>query len=356
MGGEKKKKREKILFCLQNSSPPTISNFHLPFFLSLPLFPSSSFSPMLREVTAARPALVGARGRASSPARPAAAAAAPSSARKMALVASPSSSSSGGRSFARLQRVRAISTEQPPVVSWELLLLRVVLRLGCTKNRGEGRGKRRPFLSLFLRPFFFSWSRPPLLASERAKRAAEKRRALGRALSLSLFFFFTTSATTTSLSLPLFLSLAAGARTRKINQLIAMSQKTKNKMKHQRESDILSSIDQPLPVYSSVDGSGSGGDPTPSTRRPRVVVLGSGWGAMSFVKALSESQAREIDLTVISPRNYFLYTPLLPAVATGTVEERSIVEPVRKVLGSKGAYFEAVCHSIDPEAKKLVCW
>ena len=190
MGGEKKKKREKILFCLQNSSPPTISNFHLPFFLSLPLFPSSSFSPMLREVTAARPALVGARGRASSPARPAAAAAAPSSARKMALVASPSSSSSGGRSFARLQRVRAISTEQPPVVSWELLLLRVVLRLGCTKNRGEGRGKRRPFLSLFLRPFFFSWSRPPLLASERAKRAAEKRRALGRALSLSLFFFF----------------------------------------------------------------------------------------------------------------------------------------------------------------------
>lgn len=77
---------------------------------------------------------------------------------------------------------------------------------------------------------------------------------------------------------------------------------------------------------------------------------------MSFVKALSTAQAREIDLTVISPRNYFLYTPLLPAVATGTVEERSIVEPVRKVLGGKGAYFEAVCHSIDPEAKKLVCW
>jgi NADH:ubiquinone reductase (non-electrogenic) len=77
---------------------------------------------------------------------------------------------------------------------------------------------------------------------------------------------------------------------------------------------------------------------------------------MSFVKALSQSKAQEIDLTVISPRNYFLYTPLLPAVATGTVEERSIVEPVRKVLGKKGAYFEAVCHSIDPVAKKLVCW
>lgn len=36
-----------------------------------------------------------------------------------------------------------------------------------------------------------------------------------------------------------------------------------------------------------------------------------------------------------SLRSYFLYTPLLPACATGTVEERSIIEPVRKVLGTK---------------------
>lgn len=42
-----------------------------------------------------------------------------------------------------------------------------------------------------------------------------------------------------------------------------------------------------------------------------------------------------VDVTLVSPRNYFLYTPLLPAAATGTVEERSIVEPVRKMLGNK---------------------
>ena len=62
-----------------------------------------------------------------------------------------------------------------------------------------------------------------------------------------------------------------------------------------------------------------------------------------------------MDLTVVSPRNYFLYTPLLPAVATGTVEDRSIVEPVRKVLAGKGAYFEAVVHEIDPASKSVVC-
>ena len=69
--------------------------------------------------------------------------------------------------------------------------------------------------------------------------------------------------------------------------------------------------------------------PPPATGRPRVVVVGSGWGAISFLKALPRDVADRVDVTIISPRNYFLYTPLLPAVATGTVEERSIVEPVR---------------------------
>lgn len=45
------------------------------------------------------------------------------------------------------------------------------------------------------------------------------------------------------------------------------------------------------------------------------------------------------------------YTPLLPAVATGTIEERSIVEPVRKVLRGKGNYFEACVEQIFPEEK-----
>jgi hypothetical protein len=37
----------------------------------------------------------------------------------------------------------------------------------------------------------------------------------------------------------------------------------------------------------------------------------------------------------LQPRNYFVYTPLLPAMCAGTVEERSIVEPVRAVMGTK---------------------
>jgi NADH:ubiquinone reductase (non-electrogenic) len=92
----------------------------------------------------------------------------------------------------------------------------------------------------------------------------------------------------------------------------------------------------------------------PKTAKPRIVVLGSGWGAASFMKALKKGTAANYDVILLSPRNYFLYTPLLPAVATGTMEERSIVEPIRNVVIGKGEYYEAVCQSVDPDTKTLV--
>lgn len=75
---------------------------------------------------------------------------------------------------------------------------------------------------------------------------------------------------------------------------------------------------------------------------------------MSFVRAFDESLKDKYELVLVSPRNYFVYTPLLPAMCAGTVEERSIVEPVRAVLGSKGKFFEAKCTDIMPEEKNIV--
>lgn len=75
---------------------------------------------------------------------------------------------------------------------------------------------------------------------------------------------------------------------------------------------------------------------------------------MSFVKAWDESQNDKYELILVSPRNYFVYTPLLPAMCAGTVEERSIVEPVRAVMSSKGKFFEAKCTEILPEERSIV--
>lgn len=60
------------------------------------------------------------------------------------------------------------------------------------------------------------------------------------------------------------------------------------------------------------------------------------------------------NVVVISPRNYFLFTPLLPSCTTGTIEHRSIMEPIRNFLRHKKAsvkYYEAECTKIDYEKK-----
>jgi len=61
-------------------------------------------------------------------------------------------------------------------------------------------------------------------------------------------------------------------------------------------------------------------------------------------------------VVLVSPRNYFLYTPLLPGAATGAVEARSIVEPIRRPIAEKGyKYFEAACISVDASKKSILC-
>ena len=54
------------------------------------------------------------------------------------------------------------------------------------------------------------------------------------------------------------------------------------------------------------------------------------------------------DIVVLSPRNYFLFTALLPQVASGNLEQHSIIESMRKIIGQKvqpylaGQKFQAI--------------
>ena len=60
--------------------------------------------------------------------------------------------------------------------------------------------------------------------------------------------------------------------------------------------------------------------------RPRLVVLGTGFAAFNLVKHLRDG----FEVFVVSPRNHFLFTPLLPSTTVGTIEFRSIIEPIRR--------------------------
>eukprot|EP00814_Leptocylindrus_danicus_P019639 CAMPEP_0116007610 /NCGR_PEP_ID=MMETSP0321-20121206/2394_1 /TAXON_ID=163516 /ORGANISM="Leptocylindrus danicus var. danicus, Strain B650" /LENGTH=610 /DNA_ID=CAMNT_0003476323 /DNA_START=299 /DNA_END=2127 /DNA_ORIENTATION=- len=66
----------------------------------------------------------------------------------------------------------------------------------------------------------------------------------------------------------------------------------------------------------------------PLDKRPRVLVIGSGWGSHALIKII-DSLDTGYRVLCISPMNYFLFTPMLASSSVGTIEFRSIVEPIR---------------------------
>lgn len=94
----------------------------------------------------------------------------------------------------------------------------------------------------------------------------------------------------------------------------------------------------------------TGGVRSPADR-PRLLILGCGFAGYSLVSRL---KARFWDVTLLTPRNYFLFTPLLPSAVAGTVEFRSILEPARQRLRGVRV-IEGSAEFIDWEARQASC-
>ncbi|CAE7824145.1 NDE1 [Symbiodinium necroappetens] len=90
-------------------------------------------------------------------------------------------------------------------------------------------------------------------------------------------------------------------------------------------------------------------DASAEESRTRVVVLGTGWAAHAIAKIIDVSK---VDVTVVSPRNYFIFTPMLAAASVGTVEYRSILEHIRS-SNPTIEYCQGTCKSVDVEAKQI---
>ena len=84
---------------------------------------------------------------------------------------------------------------------------------------------------------------------------------------------------------------------------------------------------------------------------PRVVILGSGWGSHAVAKVIDANKFQSI---FISPRSYFIFTPMLASTSVGTVEYRSICEPMRSA-NPLIDFYEASVVSVDPRKKLVRC-
>ncbi len=69
--------------------------------------------------------------------------------------------------------------------------------------------------------------------------------------------------------------------------------------------------------------------------KQRIGIVGGGFAGLYTVSFLLRNFRQNINVTIFDKNNYFLYTPVLHEMATGTVNARHVVIPIRKVLDAR---------------------
>jgi NADH dehydrogenase len=85
-----------------------------------------------------------------------------------------------------------------------------------------------------------------------------------------------------------------------------------------------------------------------SIGKPRVLILGGGFGGMYAALEFERALARgaDVDVTLVNRDNFFLFTPMLHEVAASDLDITNIVSPIRKLL-RRVAFFHGDIEVID---------
>ena len=96
----------------------------------------------------------------------------------------------------------------------------------------------------------------------------------------------------------------------------------------------------------------------PSTSlAPRILILGGGFAGVTTAMELAKRCAGvlPVHITLVSEQNFFLFTPMLAEAATGAVETRHVLYPIRHLCGAWGIEFgEMSVESIDLGRRRII--
>ncbi len=84
----------------------------------------------------------------------------------------------------------------------------------------------------------------------------------------------------------------------------------------------------------------------------KILILGGGFGGLFCARRLQKIKLNSFDIELISDNNYFVFQPLLPEVASGTISSSDAVTPMRQML-DKITYRNAEVNFIDLKNKKV---
>ncbi|MGI8833825.1 MAG: NAD(P)/FAD-dependent oxidoreductase, partial [Nitrososphaeraceae archaeon] len=84
----------------------------------------------------------------------------------------------------------------------------------------------------------------------------------------------------------------------------------------------------------------------------RILILGGGFAGIEALNRLQRTFQDDVsvDITLVSRDNFFLFTPMLPEVSSGSIETRHIVTPIRTFC-KRARFIEANVKSIDLKHK-----
>jgi NADH dehydrogenase FAD-containing subunit len=87
----------------------------------------------------------------------------------------------------------------------------------------------------------------------------------------------------------------------------------------------------------------------------RILILGGGFAGIEVLNRLQKAFQDDVrvDITIVSRDNFFLFTPMLPEVSSGSIETRHIVTPIRSFC-KRARFIEANVKSIYLKQKQVI--
>ena len=91
--------------------------------------------------------------------------------------------------------------------------------------------------------------------------------------------------------------------------------------------------------------------------KKKIVILGGGFAGVECCRQLELQFGNDsdIEIVMVSEDNFLLFTPMLPQVASGMIETRHIVLPIRTIC-KKTKFYEGRIKNIDPYGKLVNLW
>ncbi|MCA9351976.1 NAD(P)/FAD-dependent oxidoreductase [Patescibacteria group bacterium] len=93
---------------------------------------------------------------------------------------------------------------------------------------------------------------------------------------------------------------------------------------------------------------------TDKSEPSHIVILGAGFGGVYTYTSLPRWVKKQYRITVIDRRNHFLFTPLLPEVAGASLDQHSIVEPIRDIINRDVTFIQSTVISVDTNTNTIV--